>query len=238
MKTKISALVLGIVAASVTTFALPTHYEIFASATTLVHDSAYKWKIDLNRLADAKGEIISAKLEFIGIDNIYTVDGRGYDDPNDVLYTNLIDLSGHSVTGPGAVDANAFVAREDKSGGGNFWGTTYTDPMNDLGYTNTTSIGTWSDLVDNNIDNNNDGIADNLSYNLDVSKLNSYKADNGWLGFGFDSDCTYIMKDKFNNLKLTLDYKTTTVPEPSSIGLLLIGLTMLGGAAFSRKKRS
>jgi hypothetical protein len=186
--------------------------------------------MDLNRL-DASNwtrEIESAKLEFLNIDNKYNNPSTGLPaEEDDILNVNLIDLMGNSITG----DANAFVP-QFQEGGGNYFGTTYSGYEATIkGWTSTSFIESWTDKLDNQ------AVGETVTMDFSqtvIDAMNTYKKDNGWIGIGIDPDCHYTK----SGIKLTINYKTTSVPEPSSIGLLLIGLTMVGGMAFHRKKRS
>jgi hypothetical protein len=225
MKLKFSALILGIIMASMTTFA--TQIVITPpdpDMGDLVHANAYKWKLDLNKivpLANSTWEVSSAKLEILGIRNTMEPEA-------DILYASLLDLMGNSIV----AEKNSVVTKTDDRSANYFGGTYSGDAARIEGYTSSSQIGTWSD------DNINDGTRHNISWDINKDIFNSYKSDNGWIGIGIDPDCEYTIPQDLNyGVQLTLDYRLK-VPEPTSIGMLLMGLMMFGGVALSRKKRS
>lgn len=55
---------------------------------------------------------------------------------------------------------------------------------------------------------------------------------NGWIGIGLDADCHYM-----GNVKLVVTTSTTTVPEPGSLSLMILGLTSLTGALMIRRRK-
>ncbi|NLD92740.1 MAG: PEP-CTERM sorting domain-containing protein [Fibrobacter sp.] len=67
----------------------------------------------------------------------------------------------------------------------------------------------------------------------ELATLTSYLND-GNFGLGIDADC-HFYNDGFN-LSLTTQ-KTSDVPEPCSLSLMLIGLTSLGGAFVIKKRK-
>lgn len=71
---------------------------------------------------------------------------------------------------------------------------------------------------------------DSTSRELDVNVVNNLMASSdGWIGFGLDADCHYM-----GNVKLVV----TTVPEPGSLSLMLLGLTSLTGALLARRRKN
>jgi hypothetical protein len=230
MKSKFNALLLGIATASVATFATqieitpwPVGEESFSDMQDLDHYKAYKWKLNLdyfyqhssNYVPNSTWEITSAKLEIFNITN--------FDDNTNILRADLLDLSTTPVVSP-----NSTIVYTDNQERSDWFGS----PNLDLGFSSRARIGCY---VDENGANTRENKGWEFSEAL-IDSMNDYKSAQGWVGIGLDPDCHYWN----SGVKLTIDVKTTpiSVPEPGSIGLLLMGLTMVGGVALSRKKRS
>jgi len=85
-------------------------------------------------------------------------------------------------------------------------------------------IATWSDP------NGDFQHRQNLSYSFSslglLDELNSFAANDGRFGLGFDADCHYY------NSGVELEITTGVTPEPAT--MLLLGLGLLGTAAFRR----
>jgi hypothetical protein len=232
MKAKLSALVLGIVTASVTTFATPIVITPWPVGNTNYYDmqdfdhyKAYKWKLNLdyfyknspNYVPNSTWTVTSGKLEIFNITNNMEPES------NDILRANLLDLSTAPVASP-----NSTIVYTDAQAPSNLFGSANLS----RGWSRSTKIGSFSD-------NNGKTATNNISWVFNtalIDKINDYKSENGWIGIGFDPDCHYTN----TGVKLTLDVKSVpvNVPEPSSVGLLLMGLTMIGGISINRKKQA
>lgn len=90
--------------------------------------------------------------------------------------------------------------------------------------------GNWThySYVGSYIDNDGPLTHENISFTMDLSTFNQYTSDNGWIGIGLDPDC------HFYNSKIKL---VVEVPEPSSLSMLILGMTLLGGFGWTRRKK-
>ena len=71
------------------------------------------------------------------------------------------------------------------------------------------------------------------SFALNAGVINSYSADNGWIGIGLDPDCHFV------NTGVRLELTTATRNVPESATLILMGISFLSfsGISFFRKRK-
>lgn len=195
----------------------------------LSHDYAYYWRVNIDAYTGG-AELESASLQILGLNNIPEPDF------NDSLYITLMDVN----TPYDQSKDNQLNLYADHGAWGNFFDkeamntqTSSTSPYDN--YTNFSNVATFND--DNSWFWFNP--AEDVSVDLNVDLINSYKNDygtgypsstsNGFIAIGLDADCHYE-----GNVSLLLN-TAESVPEPSILSL--IGCGLLGFVFIRRKKK-
>jgi hypothetical protein len=190
-------------------------FGAWADVITITPPDADMWDLDHAKaykwnlnLNQYTGTSGTVKSATLYIDN---VTNNMEPENNDILNGYLLDLTGYYRTN----SVTTFKDLEDPSG-------FFVIPNPTLGWNGSTLIGSFSDV--NGADETND-----LAWNIDASVLSQYMSNNGGIGIGLDPDCHY------NNSKVRL---VINVPEPSSLSMLFLGFSLLGGFAFFRRRKN
>ena len=192
------------------------------------HSRAYLWAIDLNSYIPSGEDLVGVQLF---IDNI-----QNWQEPeNDILRINLLDLN--TPANPGI--RNQVGIYTDNENPSDFFGSA--GSFETWAWTNTSAVGTYTDTNDSYYWSTyyhrwiHTAVPEDLFWDLDISTINSFSSNNGWIGIGFDPDCHYYNDGVM--LKLTTIPTQHQVPEPGSLTLMLLGITGLAGKFLIKRKK-
>jgi hypothetical protein len=192
-----------------------TYEHISGDMYDLDHNFAYAWKINLDGQLAEDAVITGAKLHFENITD--------WQNETDSLFLSVLDIKSSSFLPFGVNDDHLFAFNDGQAAF-----VDYFSAADNYHYSAVTDISTWSDI-------NGYPTRENVDIDFAVSAvnaLNAYKADDNWIGIGLDPDCHYW------NDGIWLELTTSeNVPEPTSLSLMFIGLTSLGGAFCFRRKK-
>jgi hypothetical protein len=204
------------------------------------HVNAYAWQIN-NVVFGAEEEITGAWLTLEGINNFANPGD------NDNLYITMVDDIDFLFAKPynKKLDATQSSNINERT---NITRLRYKDYGNSTLYkmdeTNENAnsdyfagVGTQVGVYQDEYDSDTKGPAtwETIRYSLNLDMLKAFITNNADFAFAMDPDCHY----EIQGLKVEIETKTTTtdVPEAATVQLLGMGMVVLMGAAWQRRKK-